>query len=549
MAPAPASDPREPLATLPPDATSRYELLEKVASGGMATVYVGRQRGAEGFWRLVAIKRPHQHLLDDPGFRRMFVDEARLASRIHHPNVVPVLDVEERPGGQLLLVMDYVEGASLAELIDASGATGRPMPTRNAVRIALDALSGLHAAHELTDARGRSVRLVHRDVSPHNVLVGIDGTGRVADFGIAKSVATKNVTESGVLKGKLAYMAPEYIERQICDARSDVFAMAIVLWESIAGRRLFRGDSDYDTLRRIVKEEAPLLSTVAPWTQGLLDGVLAAALERDPERRTASARLFADTLEAVARRHDLVASPAEVGDHLRRAMEAPLARRREKLRRFLDAGGTTGPMDAAHVELARATPMREVPAAATPSAILISPDPAGEPTPSSAVTRSAADLTERALVAAGIRAPRRASGGVVVVALVGLAAVVGGTLWFRGRGAPAVDPSAPSSRAETSTALPASASPRVAPLAEPDLARPVSAPSASAPAASAEAPPSPSAPAPAACAAASRPRSPPAAPPSPPPARPSAPSPAPPGLAPPGGASTAPAPIRDNPYR
>src|SRR5262245_59776593 len=157
-----------------PRSSSRYELLVKIASGGMATVYVGRLRGAAGVWRLVAIKRAHPHLIEDASFKRMLIDEARLASRVHHPDILAVPDVEEFEG-ELRLVMDSVEGAALSELLAKSAEDQRRLPPRIAVRIALDACAGLHAAHELTDERGAPLRLVHRDISPHNILVGVDG--------------------------------------------------------------------------------------------------------------------------------------------------------------------------------------------------------------------------------------------------------------------------------------------------------------------------------------------------------------------------------------
>src|SRR5262245_40221506 len=151
--------------------TSRYELLTKIAAGGMAMVYVGRLRGAAGFWRLCAIKRAHPHLVEDPELRRSLIAEARLASRIQHPNVVPISDVEELEG-ELLLVMDYVEGAALSELIRHASDAGRRLPPRVVVRVVLDACAGLAAAHDLKDENGTPLGLVHRDVSPQNVLVG-----------------------------------------------------------------------------------------------------------------------------------------------------------------------------------------------------------------------------------------------------------------------------------------------------------------------------------------------------------------------------------------
>lgn len=324
-----------------PLASKRYELLTKIASGGMATVYLGRLRGGAGVWRLCALKRPMQDRLDDKDFRRMFVEEARLASKIHHPNVVAVLDVEES-GSDLLLVMDYVEGTSLADLMSFQAKETRPLPARIAVRIGLDACAGLQAAHTLTDPSGRPLHLVHRDISPQNILVGIDGMARITDFGIAKSVVSAISTTTGGLKGKLSYMAPEYIEKRVHDARSDVFALGVTLWEALTQTRLFRGDNELDTITRIVAMEAPPPSSVAPWLGGRIDGVFERALAKNPEHRFQTAAAFGEALETAARKDDLIAKPSEVGAHVAAVGGATLEKRRSLVQaRVLDDPATS----------------------------------------------------------------------------------------------------------------------------------------------------------------------------------------------------------------
>ncbi|MBK6693283.1 MAG: serine/threonine protein kinase [Myxococcales bacterium] len=315
-------------------ATSRYELLHKIAAGGMATVYVGRLSAAAGTRRLFAVKRAHTHLADDATYRKLFVAEARLASRLHHPNVVAVQDVEDLDG-ELLLVMDYVEGASLAELVPLSDdATTR---ARLAVRIVLDAAHGLHAAHELKDDRGRSLDVVHRDVTPHNVLVGKDGIARVTDFGVAKSLSnTGPGTLTGGLKGKLAYMAPEYVERGVVDRRIDVFGLGIVLWEALTGERLFQGVNEGSTLAAVLRCSVKAPSAVAAGVPAELDEVVLRALARDPEERPASARAFAEQLEQAVRAYaDGLASHDEVADAVE-ARAGDLLRTRRDLLRSLD---------------------------------------------------------------------------------------------------------------------------------------------------------------------------------------------------------------------
>jgi serine/threonine-protein kinase len=323
---------------------SRYELLVKIASGGMATVYVGRVRGAVGFWRLVAIKRAHPHLLADPIFSKMLIDEARLASRIHHPNAVAVLDVEEL-GDELLLVMDYVEGAALSELLKKT-TPETPLPARIAVRVMLDACAGLQAAHELTDEHGEPLGIIHRDISPHNILVGADGVTRLTDFGIAKLTKSPSATSIGALKGKLGYMAPEYVESGVLDQRSDVFGMGIVLWESLASKRLFRGENELETIQLMASSEVPALGSAAPWVGPGLDDVMESALARLPDQRFQSARAFANALETAARRLDLIGSHAEVAAYVKEAVRSTLDARRAAIRAKTDVvadGAKPGP--------------------------------------------------------------------------------------------------------------------------------------------------------------------------------------------------------------
>lgn len=310
--------------------SSRYDTILKLASGGMATVWVGTVRGALGFRQLVAIKKPHPHLLDDASYRHELVAEARLASLIRHANVVDVRDVEV-DGESISLVMDYIEGASLGELVVAAAKAGKRLPPRVAVRIALDALAGLHAAHELVDERGRHVGLVHRDVSPQNIVVGLDGLARVADFGVAK-FSRKNVESSeGSLKGKLAYMAPEYIRGEPIDRRFDVFALGIVLWETLVGKRLFRGTSEPETIRLLLEHDPESLTTAAP-AAAALDAVLATALARPVEQRFQNAQAMAAALESSALAAGLCGGHTEVSTTLKELVGGAIEERRSLIR-------------------------------------------------------------------------------------------------------------------------------------------------------------------------------------------------------------------------
>ena len=324
----------------------RYEALVKLASGGMATVFVGAARGALGFRQLVAIKRPHPHLVEDPGFRDALLAEARVASRIRHANVVDVRDVEVA-GDAIQLVMDYVEGASLGQLILHGARTGARIPPGVAVRVVLDACAGLAAAHDLTDESGAPLGLVHRDVSPQNILVGLDGIARVADFGVAKEArAVRATTTEGALKGKIGYIAPEYIRGLPIDRRADVFAMGVVLWEALAHKRLFRGSNEAEALDLALRGDAPPVSRYAEGAGEALDAVIARAVAKEPDDRFASARDLAEALESAARPAGLVASYDEVARVVRAAVGDELEERRAIVRERLAAseGGSLDPL-------------------------------------------------------------------------------------------------------------------------------------------------------------------------------------------------------------
>jgi serine/threonine-protein kinase len=317
--------------------SARYEPLFKLASGGMATVYVGRLQGAMGFQRLVAIKRPHRHLLDDPRFVGMLLHEANLASKLHHPNVVSVQDVVQNDD-VVYLIMDLVEGVSLADLQRAAKDRDLAIPREVAIRLLLDASAGLHAAHELADDDGNPMGLVHRDVSPHNVLVGADGIARVVDFGIAKCANAQGspTTTTGTLKGKYAYMAPEYIEGRGVDRRSDVFGLGVVAWELLAGRRLFVGDSPPSVMMKVVQEAAPPLSDATDAFGKVLDDVLRQALAKKPSERFDTVEAFANALEHSARAASSVASAAEVARLVRTLVGDALDARRQKVKALLE---------------------------------------------------------------------------------------------------------------------------------------------------------------------------------------------------------------------
>jgi serine/threonine-protein kinase len=304
----------------------RYAIFDSIAAGGMATVHFGRLVGEGGFARTVAIKRLHAQYAQDPEFAAMFLDEARLAARIRHPNVVVTLDVvaAER---ELYVVLEYVHGESFAKLLRASRDAGARPPPAVVSSILAGVLHGLHAAHEATTDRGDPLGIVHRDVSPQNVVVGADGIARVLDFGVAKAADRLQTTQEGRIKGKLAYMAPEQARGARVDRRSDVYAAGIVLWEGLTGTRLFAGDSEASVLERALHALVQAPGTIVPELPEAIDAVVMRALDRDPEKRFATAREMALALERAIR----PATQSEVGDWVEATAGAALATRAERI--------------------------------------------------------------------------------------------------------------------------------------------------------------------------------------------------------------------------
>ena len=327
----------------------RFELIAELASGGMATVFLARLSGVAGFQRLVAIKRLHPHLAREPEFVEMFLDEARLAARIHHPNVVPIQEVGESDQGYYL-VMDYIEGDTLARILAKASKGGGKVPYGVTIRILLDTLAGLHAAHEMRDDHGEPLQIVHRDVSPQNILVGVDGVARVVDFGVARAASRLSTTRSGQLKGKLAYMAPEQARGGTIDRRADLFACGIVLWEALATKRLFKGDGEAETLNRVLYDPIVAPSTVRPDVPKGLEEICMKALSRDVDQRYATAQDFGDALEKAARALDSVGSVRDVAECLQDVIGVDLSQQRDAVRAWLarsepseNTGPRTGP--------------------------------------------------------------------------------------------------------------------------------------------------------------------------------------------------------------
>jgi serine/threonine protein kinase len=278
-------------------APSSYVPVAKIAEGGMGYVELClRAEGPSPLW--AARKRIHANLRGDPEFRSMFMDEARLASSIRHPNVVSVLEVGADAEGPYL-VMDYVEGLPLYGIAREARRSAQEIPIQIAARICSDIALGLHAAHEMRGRDGNSVNLVHRDVSPKNILVGFDGSTRLTDFGIAKALDNMTQTTPGTLKGSLGYFSPEQLRCEDLDRRSDLFSLGVVLYELLSGTRLYRNRTGSEGTRRILTEEAPDIRSVRPVVPAPLAEVLHQMLEKNPLKRPATALEVASRLQAV----------------------------------------------------------------------------------------------------------------------------------------------------------------------------------------------------------------------------------------------------------
>jgi serine/threonine protein kinase len=305
-----------------PRIVGRYAIHGEIAAGGMATVHLGRLHGPVGFTKTVAIKRLHDQFAKDEEFVDMFIDEARLAARIHHPNVVQTLDVVQAED-QLLLVMEYVHGAQLSTLTRLAKKVGKRMPPSIVSAVVAGMLRGLHAAHEATDEHGSPLNIVHRDISPHNVLVGVDGVPRVIDFGVAKAAGRLQQTAIGQLKGKVPYMAPEQVKGANVTRRTDVFAAGVVLWETLLGQRLFVADNDAAIISFILSRPIDPPSRVDFDVPAAYDAVVMRALERDPAKRFTTALEMAEALEQCGP----IAAPTEVSQWVKQIAADQLSKR------------------------------------------------------------------------------------------------------------------------------------------------------------------------------------------------------------------------------
>ncbi len=298
-APAAVVQPTAADAAAPLQRIGRYEVVQRLGHGGMATVYLARATGSAGFERVVAIKVIHPHLAAEPEFVEMFLDEARIAAKIHSPHVAGILDLGE-DGGFHFMALEYVDGETLSALLRQLRPGDERLPLAAALQVLADACEGLVAVHNLRDPDGRPYGLVHRDMSPQNLIVTFDGWTKIVDFGLVKATGIHQ-SHTGHLRGKLAYMAPEQVKGKALSARTDLFALGVILWEMLTGRRLFAGEGDAETIDNVVRCEVPSLKELRPDVPAGVEVLLRRALAREPEDRYPSAEAMLADLHALLR--------------------------------------------------------------------------------------------------------------------------------------------------------------------------------------------------------------------------------------------------------
>jgi serine/threonine-protein kinase len=285
-------------------AEQRYRVIDRLEAGGMAEVFRGEQLSVQGFKKQVAIKRVLPHLAQNKSFIRMFLDEARLGARLTHANIVTVFDIGAADN-TYFIVMEFVDGANLKHVLETLKKLGQRPGIKELLYIGLEICKGLSHAHNLRDENGKMLHIVHRDISPPNILITRGGEVKVTDFGLAKATTQLEKTDPGVVKGKFSYLSPEAAMGKEVDARADIFAVGILLWEAIAGKRLFLGESDYETVKRVQRAEVPSLRTTHPEIDEQLDKLLQKAMAKDRDDRFQTAQDLGDAIADYLFQHRL----------------------------------------------------------------------------------------------------------------------------------------------------------------------------------------------------------------------------------------------------
>ncbi len=294
----------------------RYQLIRKLAAGGMGAVYLARQKGPVGFEKLLVVKRILPHLAQEEQFIEMFFDEARIAANLNHPNIAQIYDLGE-VDGQYYIAMEYVHGESLRQLNLRSRARKKALPAGLVCRIVAETAAGLHSAHNAKNPQGKPLALIHRDVSPQNILVGFNGTVKLIDFGVAKAANKASNTATGAIKGKYAYMSPEQARGEELDHRSDIFGLGVILYEQLTQTRLFKRETDALTLRAVVSAKVPPASSVNATIPAAIDPIVGKALERDRDQRYPHAAALQLALEEFIVRQQFAATSPHLADFMK----------------------------------------------------------------------------------------------------------------------------------------------------------------------------------------------------------------------------------------
>ena len=312
------------MAVKAPVIAGKYTLLRRLGHGGMAEVFLAKQMSEGGFEKLVVLKRILPHLANGAEFVQMFLDEARVAADLRHPNIVTIVDVG-RAGETLFMVMEFLHGQDIRKVQRKVAAFGQMIPFGHACQMAIDAAAGLNYAHSKHDLNGRPLEIVHRDVSPQNILVTFEGSTKIVDFGIAKAVGQSTHTSTGVLKGKYTYMSPEQAQGEVVDARTDQFALGIVLWELLTMRRLFKRDTESQTLEAIIDGPIPRPKRFREDCPASIEDVVMTALARDKQKRFRDLETMAFALEDALSREAIVHSQSRLAQYMRRLFADQLA--------------------------------------------------------------------------------------------------------------------------------------------------------------------------------------------------------------------------------
>ena len=316
-------------------AEQRYRVIDRLEAGGMAEVFRGEALSVQGFKKQVAIKRVLPHLAQNKSFIRMFLDEARLGARLNHANIVTVFDIGAADN-TYFIVMEFVDGANLKTTLETLKKQGRKPSVQEVLYVGMEICKGLSHAHALTDDAGTSLNIVHRDISPPNILITRNGEVKVTDFGLAKATTQLEKTDPGVVKGKFSYLSPEAAMGQEVDARTDVFAVGILMWEALAGRRLFLGDSDYETVKNVQRAEVPSLKGLHTQVDDELDALLQKTMARERADRYQTAQELGDAIADYLFRHRLKVTSYDIARMMQSVVASKAGERRQKDSSIID---------------------------------------------------------------------------------------------------------------------------------------------------------------------------------------------------------------------